>query len=427
MTQLLKARQGVITTEMEQVAEAERRSPEYIKQGIAEGSIIITRNNRHPNADTLAIGKGLRTKVNANIGTSGDHADIKEDMQKLEVAIAAGADTVMDLSVGGPVADVLGEVLARSTVPVGTVPIYQAALYARQRGKSFVELEADEIFETIEQHASAGVDFVTVHCTVTQESVARLKKHARILDIVSRGGALMLEWMAFNKKENPLYEHFDRLLSIAKKYDMSLSLGDGMRPGCLADATDRGQVQELILQGELVERCWEAGVQVMCEGPGHVPLDQIEANMVLQKRLCRGAPFYVLGPLVTDIAPGYDHITAAIGGALAALAGADFLCYVTPSEHLRLPTVEDVREGVIASRIAAHAADVARGVPGAIERDNAMARCRKKLDWEGQIALAIDPEKARALRESSRPADSEVCTMCGEFCAIKVTRKATSM
>jgi phosphomethylpyrimidine synthase len=427
MTQLLKARQGIVTPEMEQVAGAERRSPEYIRQGIAEGTIIITRNNRHPNANTMGIGKGLRTKVNANIGTSGDHADIEEDMQKLEVAIAAGADTVMDLSVGGPVAEVLGEVLARSTVPVGTVPIYQAALYSRQRGKSFVELDADEILETIEQHASAGVDFITVHCTVTQESVARLKKHARILDIVSRGGALMLEWMAFNKRENPLYEHFDRLLSIAGKYDMSLSLGDGMRPGCLADATDRGQVQELILQGELVERCWEAGVQVMCEGPGHVPLDQIEANMVLQKRLCRGAPFYVLGPLVTDIAPGYDHITAAIGGALAALAGADFLCYVTPSEHLRLPTVEDVKEGVIASRIAAHAADVARGVPGAIERDNAMARCRKELDWEGQIALAIDPEKARALRDSSRPADSEVCTMCGEFCAIKVTRKATSM
>jgi phosphomethylpyrimidine synthase len=318
------------------------------------------------------------------------------------------------------------EVLARSTVPVGTVPIYQAALHARLREKAFVELDSDEIFETIEQHAAEGVDFATVHCTVTQESVARLKKHTRILDIVSRGGALMLEWMAFNKKENPLYEHFDRLLSIAKKHDMSLSLGDGMRPGCLADATDRGQIQELILQGELVELCWDAGVQVMCEGPGHVPLDQIAANMILQKRLCRGAPFYVLGPLVTDIAPGYDHITSAIGGAIAALAGADYLCYVTPSEHLRLPTVEDVREGVIASRIAAHAADIARGLPGAIDRDNAMARCRKQLDWDGQIALAIDPERARSLRESSRPADSEVCTMCGEFCAIKVTREATA-
>jgi phosphomethylpyrimidine synthase len=426
MTQFLKAKQGVITPEMEEVARAERVSAERIREGIAEGRIIITRNRQHTNANPLGIGKGLRTKVNANIGTSGDHADVAEELQKLEVAVAAGADTVMDLSVGGPVDEVRREVLARSSVPVGTVPIYQAALGARQKEKSFVELDSDEIFETIEQHASDGVDFVTVHCTVTRESVARLKKHARLLDIVSRGGALMFEWMNFNKQENPLYEHFDRLLSIAGKYDMSLSLGDGMRPGCLADATDRGQVQELILQGELVERCWEAGVQVMCEGPGHVPLDQIEANMILQKRLCRGAPFYVLGPLVTDIAPGYDHITGAIGGALAALAGADYLCYVTPSEHLRLPTVEDVRAGVIASRIAAHAADVARGVPGAIERDNAMARCRKNLDWQGQIALALDPERARELRESSRPADSEVCTMCGEFCAIKVTRKATS-
>jgi len=426
MTQLIKAKEGVVTPEMEQVARDERQTPECIREGIAEGTIIITRNTEHSAAKPLGIGKGLRTKVNANIGTSGDNMDVDENLKKLDVAIDAGADTVMDLSVGGQVDEVLKEVLARSTVPVGTVPLYQAALQAPTRGKSFVELEADEIFETIEQHADLGADFATLHCTVTQESVARLKKHTRILDIVSRGGALMLEWMTFNKKENPLYEHFDRLLAIAKKYDMSISIGDGMRPGCLADATDRGQIQELILQGELVQRCVEAGVQVMCEGPGHVPLDQIEANMILQKRICHGAPFYVLGPLVTDIAPGYDHITSAIGGAIAALAGADFLCYVTPSEHLRLPTIEDVKEGVIASRIAAHAADVARGVPGAMEQDNAMARCRKQLDWDGQIALAIDPVRARALRESSRPADSEVCTMCGDFCAIKVTRKATT-
>ncbi len=426
MTQLLKARQGVVTPEMEQVAAAEGRSAEYIREGVGEGSIIITRNIGHKSAQALGIGRGLRIKVNANIGTSGDNKDMAIDLEKLNVAISAGADTVMDLSVGGPVDEVLKEVLMRSTVPVGTVPIYQAALQARLRGKAYVELSADEIFETIEEHARVGVDFVTVHCAVTQGSVARLKKHKRILDIVSRGGALMLEWMMYNKKENPLYEHFDRLLEIAREYDMSLSLGDGMRPGCIADATDRGQIQELIIQGELVERCWAAGVQVMCEGPGHVPLDQIAANMILQKRLCRGAPFYVLGPLVTDIAPGYDHITGAIGGAIAAMAGADFLCYVTPSEHLRLPSVEDVREGVIASRIAAHAADIARSIPGAVERDNAMARCRKNLDWEGQISLAIDPERARALRESSRPADSEVCTMCGEFCAIKVTRKATA-
>ena len=426
MTQLLKAREGVITPEMEQAAKDEKRSPEYIRDGIAEGTIIITQNVRHKTVNPLAIGKGLRTKINANIGTSGDHADMDEELEKLKVAIAAGTDTVMDLSVGGRVDEVRREVLKRSTVPVGTVPVYQAALDARKLSKSFVELNADEIFESIEKHAFDGVDFATIHCTVTQESVARLKKHRRELDIVSRGGALMLEWMAFNKKENPLFEYFDRLLDIAREFDMSISLGDGMRPGCLADATDRGQIQELILQGELVDRCREAGVQVMCEGPGHVPLDQIEANMILQKRLCGGAPFYVLGPLVTDIAPGYDHITGAIGGAIAAMAGADYLCYVTPSEHLRLPSVEDVREGVIASRIAAHAADVARGKPGAIDRDNAMARCRKQLDWDGQIALSLDPERARMLRESSRPEDSEVCSMCGEFCAIKVTRKATA-
>ena len=426
MTQYLKAKQGVITPEMEQAAKDERRSPEFIRDGIAEGVIIITQNVRHKTAKPLAIGKGLRTKVNANIGTSGDHINLGEELEKLAVAISVGADTVMDLSIGGPVDEVRKRVLEESTVPVGTVPLYQAALDARKRGKSFVELNADEIFEGIEKHAAEGVDFVTVHCTVTQESVARLKKHPRILDIVSRGGALMLEWMAYNKTENPLYEQFDRMLEIAKECDMSISLGDGMRPGCIADATDRGQIQELILQGELVDRCREAGVQVMCEGPGHVPLDQIEANMILQKRLCGGAPFYVLGPLVTDIAPGYDHITGAIGGAIAAMAGADYLCYVTPSEHLRLPSVDDVREGVIASRIAAHAADIARGIPGAVERDNEMARCRKKLDWEGQIALALDPERARKLRESSRPEDSEVCSMCGEFCAIKVARKAAA-
>ena len=426
MTQLLKAKEGVTTPEMEQVARDEKCSAQYIRDSIAEGSIIITQNIRRKQAKPLGIGKGLRIKVNANIGTSGDHADLSEELEKLDVAIAAGADTVMDLSVGGEVDEVRREVLARSSVPVGTVPIYQAALDARKRKKSFVELDADEMFEAVEKQAADGVDFVTVHCTVTQESVARLKKHKRILDIVSRGGALMLEWMAHNRAENPLFEHFDRLLSIAGEYDMSISLGDGMRPGCLADATDRGQIQELILQGELVERCRDAGVQVMCEGPGHVPLDQIEANMILQKKLCGGAPFYVLGPLVTDIAPGYDHITSAIGGALAALAGADYLCYVTPSEHLRLPSVKDVKDGVIASRIAAHAADIARGVAGAIERDNAMARCRKQLDWDGQIELALDPEKARALRSSSRPQDSEVCSMCGEFCAIKVTRNATA-
>jgi phosphomethylpyrimidine synthase len=310
------------------------------------------------------------------------------------------------------------------TVPVGTVPIYQAAVeMPEKRKRSMVEMTAEDLFEVIESHGEDGVDFITVHCGVTRDSVGKIKREGRLLGVVSRGGAILVEWMEYNKKENPLYEHYDRLLEIAKAYDMTLSLGDGLRPGCLADATDRGQIQELILLGELTERAWAKGVQVMIEGPGHVPLDQIEANILLQKRLCHGAPFYVLGPLVTDIAPGYDHITGAIGGAIAARAGADFLCYVTPSEHLRLPTVDDVREGVIASRIAGHAADIARGLKGAMDPDCRMAKARKSLDWKAQIDLSIDPERARKLRESRMPKESDVCTMCGELCAVKKAAK----
>jgi phosphomethylpyrimidine synthase len=288
-----------------------------------------------------------------------------------------------------------------------------------KKKRSLVEMTPDDLFEVIQRHGEDGVDFITVHCGVTRDSVGKIKREGRVLGVVSRGGAILVEWMEYNKKENPLYEYYDRLLEIAKAYDLTLSLGDGLRPGCLADATDRGQIQELILLGELTERAWAKGVQVMIEGPGHVPLDQIEANILLQKRLCHGAPFYVLGPLVTDIAPGYDHITGAIGGAIAARAGADFLCYVTPSEHLRLPTVEDVREGVIASRIAGHAADIARGLKGAMDSDCRMAKARKGLDWKAQIDLSIDPERARKLRESRLPTESDVCTMCGELCAVK--------
>ncbi len=427
MNQMDMAKRGMITKKMEECAKAEGVSPEFIREGIEKGNIIITHNNVHRKIKPLALGKGLRVKVNANIGTSKDHVDIEEEIKKLKMAEKCGADTVMDLSTGGPIEEMRRAVIAESNIPVGTVPIYQAAIeMVKKKKKAIVDMTPKELFEVIERNAEDGVDFITVHCGVTRESVGRILKEGRIMDVVSRGGAFLIAWMAYNNKENPLYEYYDELLKIAKAYDMVLSLGDGLRPGAIADATDRGQVQELIILGELTERAWEENVQVMIEGPGHVPLNQIEANILLQKRLCHEAPFYVLGPLVTDIAPGYDHIGSAIGGAIAAAAGADFLCYVTPSEHLRLPSVEDVREGVIAAKIAAHAADIVRGVKGAIEKDLEMSRYRKEMNWEKQIELALDPERAKQIRDSRRPSDEEVCTMCGEFCAIKLLRKSAS-
>jgi phosphomethylpyrimidine synthase len=425
VTQLEYARKGTITDKMKEAARVEGVSPEFIRDGIAAGNIIICHNVKHRESPPLAVGGGLRTKINANIGSSSDDLDIAKELEKARVAVESGADAVMDLSTGGPVDEIRRAVIAGTRVCIGSVPIYQAALDAvRIRKKAIVDMTVDDIFAGIVKHAEDGVDFITVHCGVTRSTVERMKNEGRIMDVVSRGGAFTIEWMAWNNRENPLYEHFDRLLEITKEYDMTLSLGDGFRPGCLADATDRAQIHELILLGELTQRAREFGVQVMIEGPGHVPLNQIEANVQLQKRLCHGAPFYVLGPLVTDIAPGYDHITCAIGGAIAAAAGADFLCYVTPSEHLRLPTVDDVREGVMAARIAAHAADIAKGVKGAMDKDIAMAGCRKKLDWEGQFRLAIDPERARRLRAESGVADHGACTMCGEFCAYKVMDEA---
>jgi phosphomethylpyrimidine synthase len=421
VTQLEYARKGTITDKMREAALAEGVSPEFIRDGIAAGNIIICHNIKHLNSPPLAVGRGLRTKVNANIGTSADDLDIAKELEKARVAVQSGADAIMDLSTGGPVDEIRRAIIAETGACIGSVPIYQAALDAvRIRKKAIVDMTVEDIFAGIIRHADDGVDFITVHCGVTRGTVQRMKGEGRIMDVVSRGGAFTIEWMTYNNRENPLYENFDRLLEITREYDMTLSLGDGFRPGCLADATDRAQIYELILLGELTQRAQEAGVQVMIEGPGHVPLNQIETNILLQKRLCHGAPFYVLGPLVTDIAPGYDHITCAIGGAMAAAAGADFLCYVTPSEHLRLPTVEDVREGVMAARIAAHAGDIAKGVKGAMEKDMAMAACRKKLDWEGQFNLAMDPEKARRLRAESGVSDHGACTMCGEFCAYKV-------
>jgi len=425
MTQLEYARRGVITEQMQAAAAAEGVEPEFIRDGLAAGTIVICHNIKHANGTPLPVGTGLRTKINANIGSSSDDTDMEKELEKARTAVKYGADAIMDLSTGGPVDEIRRAVIAETSACIGSVPLYQAALDAvRVKKKAIVDMTVDDMFAGIVKHAEDGVDFITVHCGVTRSTVERMKNEGRLMDVVSRGGAFTIEWMSYNNQENPLYEHFDKLLEITKEYDMTLSLGDGFRPGCLADATDRAQIHELIILGELTQRAQEAGVQVMIEGPGHVPLHQIQANILLQKRLCHGAPFYVLGPLVTDIAPGYDHITCAIGGAIAAAAGADFLCYVTPSEHLRLPDVQDVRDGVIASRIAAHAADIAKGVKGAMAKDIAMAKCRKKLDWEGQFALALDPDKARQFRADSPVSDHGACTMCGEFCAYKVMDEA---
>ncbi|GMT47196.1 MAG: phosphomethylpyrimidine synthase [bacterium] len=423
MTRIESAKSGEITEEVRRCAELEGVSPEILSRDIAEGVTVILRNNIH-RIEPVAVGKGLKTKINANIGTSKDRISFEEELEKLDTLVSYGADAVMDLSTGGPIKDLRSLMLRKSPVPIGTVPIYEAIVRAVEVYGSMAKMTVEDLFNVIEDHGREGIDFITVHSGLTLDTVKHLRNEGRILDVVSRGGAFLVEWMIYNKRENPLYEYYDRLIDIAKKYDMTLSLGDGMRPGCIADATDRAQVQELIILGELHQKAQAAGVQSMIEGPGHVPLNQVELNIRMEKELCNGAPFYVLGPLVTDIAMGYDHITAAIGGAVAASAGADFLCYVTPAEHIRLPSIDDVREGVIASKIAAHAADIAKGVPGAIERNREMARRRKALDWNGQIDLSLDPEKVRRYRSEVPPSETEVCSMCGEFCAIRTVEKA---
>jgi len=422
MTQLEMARNGQISDQMRIAAQTEGIDAEILRQKIAAGTAVICLNNMRKNGKPLAVGEGLRTKVNANIGTSQDDTSIDKELEKAKVAQAAGADALMDLSTGGPIDEIRAAVIAETELCIGSVPLYQAACDAvLKQGKPIVDMSVEDIFAGVKKHLDDGVDFITVHCGVTRATVTRMENEGRVMEVVSRGGSFTVEWMLHNDAENPLYEYFDRLLELVRPYDAVLSLGDGFRPGCLADATDRAQIYELIILGELTQRAQNAGIQVMIEGPGHVPLNQIEANIKLQKRLCHGAPFYVLGPLVTDIAPGYDHITAAIGGTVAGAAGADFLCYVTPSEHIRLPTVEDVHEGVMATRIAAHAADIVKGIPGAIEQDNAMAKARKELDWKKQFELAIDPEKARRLRaESGVDEEHGACTMCGSLCAYKV-------
>jgi phosphomethylpyrimidine synthase len=423
MTRIEMTKKGIATEEIREAALSEGIAPEKLAEDIAAGVSVIPRNTTHP-IKPIAIGRGLTTKINANIGTSKDRVSFDDEMEKLDILVKYGADAVMDLSTGGSIKDLRRLLLKKSPVAVGTVPIYEAAIYAAETYGTIAKMTPDDLFRVIEEHAKEGVDFVTVHSGLTRKAVERLKDEGRVLDIVSRGGSFLLEWMVYNDKENPLFEHYDRLLDIAGKYDLTLSLGDGLRPGCLADATDRSQMEELLTIGELRDRALGEGIQVIVEGPGHVPLNQVELNIRIQKEICKGAPFYVLGPLVTDVAMGYDHIAAAIGGAIAGAAGADFLCYVTPAEHIRLPDIEDVREGVIASKIAAHAADIAKGIPAALERDRKMARCRKNLDWNGQIALSFNPEKIRKWRAEVPPSEQDVCSMCGEFCAIRTVERA---
>ncbi len=424
MTLVEKARKGIVTEEVIRAAAGEDVSPEQLASDIADGLSVIPLNSAGRNTVAVPIGRGLRTKVNANIGTSKDRVSLEEEREKLAVVVKFGADAVMELSTGGRTRDLRKYILENASIPVGTVPIYEAAVRAAEERGSITRMTADDIFEVIGEHGRDGVDFITVHAGLTLKAVDRLRQEGRVLDIVSRGGAFLLEWMIYNERENPLFEQYDRLLEIAKKHDVTLSLGDSLRPGCLEDATDRAQVEELLTLGELRDRALEAGVQVIIEGPGHVPLNQVELNIRLQKEVTKGAPFYVLGPLVTDVAMGYDHIAGAIGGAVAGAAGADFLCYVTPAEHIKLPGVEDVKEGLIASKIAAHAADIAKGIPSAMEKDIKMARARKALDWEGQIAMSFDPERVRNWRAQIPRAMDDVCSMCGEFCAIKTVEKA---
>jgi phosphomethylpyrimidine synthase len=420
MTQLEMARKGIISPQMESVARSEEVVVEFVRQGVANGTIVIPANIKHANLIPCGIGQGLRTKVNANIGSSSDYGDINTEMEKLNAAIDCGADTVMDLSTGGDISAIRRGIISASSVAIGTVPVYQAGIKAIDVRGAIVKMTVDDLFASIEEHINDGVDFVTIHCGVTLSAIAKLKQQGRVTDVVSRGGAFLIGWMLHNECENPLYEYYDRLLKLAREYDVTLSLGDGMRPGSLADATDRAQIEELLCIGELVDRARLAGVQVMVEGPGHLPLNQIEANVRLEKSICKGAPFYVLGPLVTDIGAGYDHITGAIGGAIAAAAGTDFLCYVTPAEHLSLPDPEDVRQGIIASRIAAHAGDIVKGVKGAEQWDRKMALARKKLDWEEQANLALDPERSRRVHSNQHVSTSSACSMCGKYCAMRL-------
>ncbi len=423
-TQIKAAKKGQITEEMRIVAKDEDELLQRLCKRIANGTVIITRNVQRENVHPTGIGEGLRTKINTNIGTSPDLCDLNLEIEKAKIAVKYGTDTLMDLSIGGNIDENRRAILKAVNVPIGTVPIYQAAIEAAKKRGAIIHMTEDDIFNTIERHAKDGVDFMTVHCGVTQQIVKRIAKHPRLMGIVSRGGTFLTAWILHHDKENPLYANYDYLLEIATEYDFALSLGDGLRPGCIFDSTDWPQIQELLTIGELVERARAANVQAMVEGPGHLPLNHVESNVQLEKSICKGAPFYVLGPVVTEIAPGYDHIVGAIGGALAGLAGADFLCYLTPSEHLGLPSLEDVKEGVIATKIAAHAVDIVKLGFKAAARDLAMAKARASLDWKKQFENALDPEKAMKIRSRVKLKRPETCSMCSEYCALKVLKEA---
>lgn len=415
-TQMEAARRGVLTKEMAAVAEKERIGTDKLMGLMAEGRAIIPCNRLHSALSPNGLGSMLKTKINVNLGTSRDMTDLEMEFKKVQSAVEMGAEAIMDLSSFGDTRKFRRHLTGNCTAMIGTVPIYDAVVYYN---KPLAQITTEEWIDIARMHAEDGVDFMTIHCGINRDTAHKFKKNKRLTNIVSRGGSIIFAWMEMTGKENPFYERFDELLEICRDYDVTLSLGDACRPGCLADATDASQVEELITLGELTKRAWERDVQVMIEGPGHMPLNQIAANMEIEKTLCHGAPFYVLGPIVTDVAPGYDHITSAIGGALAAASGAAFLCYVTPAEHLRLPDVNDVKEGIVAARIAAHAADIAKGVPGAREWDDRMSFARKKLDWEKMFELAIDPEKARRYRAESKPEKEDTCSMCGNFCAVR--------
>ena len=416
ITQIDAARQGIITDAMKRVAEKERKTPEGIRARVAAGTIAIPANINHKNLDPEGVGTGLRTKVNVNLGISGDLIDPEVELEKVRVALELGAEGIMDLSNHGKTQEFRKQLLEMAPVMIGTVPMYDAIGYLE---KALISITPQDFLDVVRRHAEDGVDFVTIHAGMNRRVIESFKETGRLMNIVSRGGSLIFAWMEATGNENPFYEYYDDVLEILHEYDVTISIGDAMRPGCGYDATDAGQIAELIEIGKLTKRAWDAGVQVMVEGPGHMAIDEIAANMKLQKRLCHDAPFYVLGPLVTDIAPGYDHITAAIGGAVAASSGADFLCYVTPAEHLRLPDVNDVREGLVATKIAAHAADIAKGIPGARDRDNRMSDARRRFDWEEMFDLALDPVKPREYFESAPPTNEESCTMCGKMCAVR--------
>lgn len=424
MTQIKEAKKGNITPEMEYVSKKENMNVEKLRRKIARGKIVIPKNN---NRNTIAtgIGEGLHTKINANIGSSTEKEDVEIELQKLDTLVKYGADAVMDLSTGSKLQEIREKIISKTNIPIGTVPIYEAGAITLKENKNVVDMDEDTIFKTITKQAKEGIDFITVHCGINKDNIQAVKDSERLMGIVSRGGALTAAWIMHNDKENPLYSEFDYLLEICREHDVTLSLGDGLRPGCNNDATDIAQIRELTTLGQLVKKSRENNVQVMVEGPGHVPIKQVKANIQIQKTICDYAPFYVLGPLVTDVAPGYDHITSAIGGSIAGASGADFLCYVTPAEHLAIPTVEQVKEGVIASKIAAQVADIAKEIPDTLQREYDMAIARENFNWEKQFELAIDGETARQIYENGDASEEEMCSMCGDFCAIKMVKDHT--